>query len=102
MFQHPPRIWGTKHKLGSVMIALYYTIMFEMVFLMYSACTVFSCTHSTHLHSDKDLSTAKEREASLHEDRASLELQWRHRCLEYKGLLETISTKSKEKDRELK
>ncbi len=54
------------------------------------------------LHSDKDLNTAKEREATLHEDRARLELQWRHRCLEHRGLLETNSTKNKEKDRELK
>ena len=45
---------------------------------------------------------AKEREATLHEDRATLELQWKHRCLEHKGLLESIAKKNKEKERELK
>lgn len=45
---------------------------------------------------------AKEREATLHEDRATLELQWKHRCLEHKGLLESMAKKNKEKERELK
>ena len=39
--------------------------------------TIQSVLH-THTPPDKDISTAKEREATLHEDRATLELHWKH------------------------
>jgi len=37
-----------------------------------------------------------------HPPRATLELQWRHRGGEHRTLFEALSTRNKEKDRELK
>ena len=50
----------------------------------------------------KDLILIKEREASLLEDKATMEIRQKHRQMEYKSLLMAQSMKIKEKDRELK
>jgi len=51
---------------------------------------------------NKDLMMMKEREASLLEDKATLEIRQKHRQLDYKSLFMTHATKIKEKERELK
>lgn len=50
----------------------------------------------------KHLAMGKEREASLLEDRANLEIRDKHRLAEARALHEAITGKTKEKDRELK
>ena len=58
-----------------------------------------------HLHLErlsKDMSMAKEREATLLEDRATLELRLKHRSGEYRSLYEGVASKNKEKEKELK
>ena len=51
---------------------------------------------------NKDIMMSKEREATLLEDKATLELRQKHRQAEYKSLFIAQSSKNKEKDRELK
>lgn len=51
---------------------------------------------------NKDIMMCKEREATLLEDKATLEIRQKHRQTEYKSLFMTQSSKIKEKDRELK
>ena len=48
------------------------------------------------------LSPPQEREASLLEDRATLELRWKHALSEYKTMFESQTTKARDKDRQLK
>lgn len=51
---------------------------------------------------NKDIMMGKEREATLLEDKATLEIRQKHRHAEYKSLFIAQSSKIKEKDRELK
>jgi len=50
----------------------------------------------------KDLEQAKEREATLLEDKATVELQTRHRSSEYRMLFDMLSKRTKEKNKEMK
>ena len=51
---------------------------------------------------NKYIYMGKEREANHLEERATLEIRERHRVVEARALHEALSSKSKEKDRELK
>ena len=51
---------------------------------------------------ERTLAEAKEREVSLLENRASLELQLRHRTAEHHTLFELLTGHAKERDREAK
>lgn len=51
---------------------------------------------------ERTLAEAKEREVSLLENKASLELQLRHRVAEHHTLFELLTSHTKERDREAK
>lgn len=51
---------------------------------------------------ERILAEAKEREVSLLENKASLELQLRHRTAEHHTLFELLASHTKERDREAK
>ncbi len=50
----------------------------------------------------KYIMMAKEREANLQEDKATLEIRKKHRSIEAKALFDALAFKTKEKDKELK
>ena len=49
-----------------------------------------------------NLEKAKEREATLLEDKAQLELQLRHRSSEYRMFFDMVNKKTREKNKEMK
>lgn len=49
-----------------------------------------------------NLEKAKEREATLLEDKAQLELLLRHRSTEYRSLFDLVNKKTRDKNKEMK
>lgn len=49
-----------------------------------------------------DLDKAKEREATLLEDKAQLELQLRHRSSEYRTFFDFVNKRTRDKNKEMK